>query len=198
MLKGTVMSSTYKRARVSYGLSQPYFNASPEPIVTNSDPKTTNFAPIGTEWINKSTNGCWVLTSVANNTAVWTRTDNASVNAGITWTIEAGVGPIALAANYGYYLTNIAAVALTLPAAATLGSQIYITTANAAAANAGFVISQNANQYVLYNNDVSTVGVGGSVDATNALQQSVTLLLICTVANVEFTIFSSNINPQLV
>lgn len=189
--------STVQRPKVAYGLSQPYFNASPMPIVVARDPLATDYAEVGTEWINSATNQVWILTSVANNVAVWTRVDNSTVNAGITWSIQAGVGPVALAANYGYYLTNAAAVSLTLPAVATLGAQIYITTADASAPNAGFTIAQNAGQYILFGNDLSTPGVGGSLTAINDLQRSVTMQLICTVANTEFTVFSTNVNPNL-
>lgn len=190
--------STNVRSKVAYGLSQPYFRATQTPIISVRDPLATDYAEVGTEWINSTSNQVWVLTSVVLNQAIWTRIDNTNVNAGITWTIQAGVGPIALAANYGYYLTNAAAVALTLPAAAVLGSQIYITTADASAALAGFTIAQNAAQYIVYGDVVSTIGVGGSLNATNMLQQSITMQIICTVANTEFTVFNSNIVPNLI
>lgn len=191
-------SSTVQRPKVSYGLSQPYFNASPMPITVNVDPKTTNYAEIGTIWINKSTNRSWVLTSVVANAAVWVRMDNSSNNAGITWSTQAGVGPIALASNCGYYLTNAGAVTLSLPVAATLGSQFWIATADASAAGAGFTINQNANQYFLYNDATSTVGAGGSLNAINLGNESIALLVVCTVANIEFTVFSANIAINLV
>lgn len=189
--------SSIQRPKVAYGLSQPYFNVSPIPIVVANDPKVSDFAEVGTEWVNSATNQVWVLTSVVNNQAVWTRVDNSNVNAGITWSIEPGVGPIALNPNYGYYLTNAAAVTLTLPAAAVLGSQIYITTADASAINAGFVINQHAGQYFLYDNATSTVGLAGGLSAINYFNKSIVMQIICTVANTEFTIFSSNIHANL-
>lgn len=190
--------STNVRSKVAYGLSQPYFNAAQQPILSGRDPIVTDFAEIGTTWINYLTNQVWVLTSVILNQAIWTRIDNTNVNAGITWAIEPGVGPVAMAGNYGYYLTNAAAVALTLPAAAVLGSQILLTTADASAGAAGFTIAQNAGQYIVYGNNASTIGVGGSLDATNFLQVSIVMQLICTVANTEFTVFNSNIIPNLI
>lgn len=190
--------STNIRAKVAYGLSEPNFPVPLQPIISGRDPLISDYAAVGTEWINRLTNQVWVLTSVVLNQAIWTRVDNTNVNAGITWSIEPGVGPIALNSNYGYYLTNVAAVGLTLPAAAVLGAQIYITTADASAAAAGFTISQNAGQYIVYGNDTSMLGVAGSLEALNLLQQSITMLLICTVANTEFTVFSSNIIPNLI
>ena len=187
-----------QRAKVSYGLSQPYFNASAQPIVSVRDPLASDFAEIGTEWINGTTNQVWVITSVLNNQAVWTRVDNTNVNLGLTWSIEPGAGPIAMNGNYGYYLTNVGAVTLTLPAAAALGSQIWIATADASAANAGYTINQNALQYIVYDHNTSAVGAGGSLDALNFLQQSLTIVLVCTVANTEFTVFTSNFAPNLV
>ncbi len=186
-----------QRPKVAYGLSQPYFNVSPLPIITNRDPLVTDFAEVGTIWINQTTPTAWLLARVVLNQAVWIEIDNTAAPLGITWHIEAGVGPIVLAENSGYYLTNAAAVALTLPAAAVLGSQIWITTDNASAAGAGFTIAQNAGQYVVLGNDQSTVGVGGRVQAINNLQVSITMILVCTRANTEFTIFSTNINPHL-
>jgi hypothetical protein len=193
--------STNVRSKVSYGLSQPYFSASPQPIVAPRDPFATDYAEIGTEWINSAANHVWILASVVNNVANWMRADNSNANAGINWNITPGVGPVALAANNGYYLTNAAAVALTLPATASLGSQVLITTADASAAGAGFTIAQNAGQYILYNDSESTAGVGGSLDATAGGAGfgniSLTLQLICTVANTEFTVFTSNFVPVL-
>lgn len=190
--------SSNQRRKVSYGLSQPYFNVSPLPIVAVRDPLVTDYAEVGTTWINETTDQVWVLTSVVLNQAVWTRVDNSTVNAGITWTVQAGVGPIAMNPNYGYYLTNAAAVTLALPAVAVLGSQIYIATQDASAALAGFTITQNAGQYIQYGDNNSTVGVAGSLDGTNMGQVSLTMQIICTQANTEFTIFSCNFVPNLV
>lgn len=192
--------STNQRRKVAYGLSQPYFNTPQLPIVAMRSPLVTDYAEVGTLWIDESTapHGVWILTDVANNAAQWVRIDNSTANTTVTWAIYAGVGPEALAANYGYYLTNAAAVTLTLPAVAALGSQIFITTANASAANAGFAIDQNAGQYILYAGISSTVGAAGSLQAINLLQRSLVLQLICTVANTEFTVASSNFVPNLV
>jgi len=186
------------RPKVAYGLSQPYFAVGPIPIVVQRDPTISDFAEIGSTWINTLTNSVWTLTNIIANQAVWTETDNTNVNLGITWHTIAGVGPVALAPNNGYYLQDPLPTALTLPLVATLGSQIYIATLNASAANAGFTIAQNPGQYILVGDDSSAIGAGGSLLAINDLQRSITMQLICTIANTEFTVFSTNINPNLV
>ena len=193
-----ITMSTNIRAKVAYGLSQPNFPVPLQPIISGRDPRVTDYAEVGTEWINRVTNQVWVLTSVVLNQAIWTRVDNTNVNLGLTWSIQAGVGPIALNSNYGYYLTNAGAVTLALPAAAVLGAQIFITTADASAGGAGITITQGAGQYILYGGNASTIGVGGSLDGLNFGNRSLCLQLICTVANTEFTVFNSNFVPNLV
>ena len=190
--------SVNQRPKVAYSLSQPYFNASPLPILSGRDPLASDFAEIGTEWINQTTNTVWALTNIVLNQSIWVELDNNAAPLGITWHIIPGTGPSAMAANSGYYLTNPTAVGLVLPVVAPLGSQFYVATANASAANAGFTVAQNNNQYILFGNDSSTVGAMGSAQLVNDLQVSVTLFMICTVANLEFTIFSTNVNPNLV
>jgi len=148
-------------------------------------------------WINEITNSIWVLTSIILNQAVWTEVYSATYNASIVWNIYGGVGPLQLFANNGYYLTNAAAVGTILPVASVLGSMIYLITSDASAANAGFTIAQNAGQYIVESNASSTIGVGGSLSILNQLQTSLTMQLICTVANTEWTVFSTNVNPTL-
>jgi hypothetical protein len=63
--------SVNQRPKVAYGLSQPNFAASPLPILSTRNPLTSDFAEIGTTWINESANGAWILTSVTNNNASW-------------------------------------------------------------------------------------------------------------------------------
>jgi len=110
---------------------------------------------------------------------------------GLAWNTNATVGPIALAVNNGYVLTNAAAVMLTLPAVAALGSQIYITTTDAAAG--GFQINQNAGQNIVMSDRASLVGVGVYVNTTAGLPvQYQTMILICTTVNTQWTIFECN------
>jgi hypothetical protein len=184
--------STNQRPKVAYGLSQPYFNASALPIITTRDPLTTDFAEVGTIWINQTTPKAWLLAKVVANQAIWIEIDNTDAPLGITWHIEAGVGPIVMAENSGYYLTNAAAVDLTLPAAATLGSQIWITTADASAAGAGIRVTQGAAQRIRGAGDITGAGAGAKFSVLDSRKKSVAVLLICTVANTQWDVVSVN------
>ena len=62
-----------QRPQVAYGLSQPNFAVSPQPITATRVPTATDFAVLGTIWINTATNVAWILTSVVNNAATWTQ-----------------------------------------------------------------------------------------------------------------------------
>jgi hypothetical protein len=186
------------RPKVAYGLSEPNFAVGPFPIISVRDPFVTDFAEIGTLWINSLTNTVWALTAVVANQAAWVELDSNVANTNITWHTNAGAGPIATAINSGYYLTNAGAVTLNLPVLAAQGSQLYIATDNSSAPGAGFTITQNAGQYIIMGNNVSTPGIGGSIDTLNLFQISITMHLICTVANTEWTIFDTNCNPFFV
>ena len=181
-----------QRAKIAYGLSQPNFPVGPSPIISGRVPMTSDFAEIGTLWIESTTNQMWVLTNIIQNQATWTEIDSTNiVVGGVAWNTIVGVGPVAMVANSGYKLTNAAAVALTLPATSPLGSQILIATSNAAAG--GFVISQNAGQNIVYGDDASTVGIAGTVRTTIGIPvQYQSLWMICTVADTQWTIFATN------
>jgi adhesin HecA-like repeat protein len=75
------MAISRQRKNVAYGVGQPLFGLSPEPISSTRAPTTSDKAELGTVWVNKSTDAAWVLASVASNTATWTPT---TVNAGAT------------------------------------------------------------------------------------------------------------------
>ncbi len=184
--------STNQRPKVAYGLSQPYFNTTQLPIIVTRDPLVTDFAEVGTIWINQTTPKAWLLAKVVANQAIWIEIDNTASPLGITWHIEAGVGPIVLAENSGYYLTNVAAIDLTLPAAATLGSQIWITTADASAAAAGIRITQGAAQIIRGGGEATGAGAGAKFTIINSLQRAIDVHLICTVANTQWDVVSVN------
>jgi len=62
-----------QRAKVAYGLSQPYFAVGPIPVETQRDPVYSDYADIGALWVNTATNTAWILTSVVANAATWTQ-----------------------------------------------------------------------------------------------------------------------------
>jgi hypothetical protein len=64
--------SVNQRPQVAYGLSQPDFATVSKPISSTRIPTATDFAAIGTIWINTATNAVYILTNVAANSATWT------------------------------------------------------------------------------------------------------------------------------
>lgn len=85
----------------------------------------------------------------------------AAVGGGIGWTDVTGSTQTLVAEN-GYITDRGAGVTYTLPASGTLGDVIIIVGKLGLA-----TIAQNANQQILISSASSTVGVGGSVVATN-------------------------------
>lgn len=90
----------------------------------------------------------------------------------------------AMATSSGYIANGGALVALTLPVTASVGDALMI-----AGRGAGlWSIAQAASQVVHFGNVSTTTGVGGSITATNRRD---TMILVCTVANLEWTVMSS-------
>lgn len=77
------MALSRQRKNVAYGLGQPLTDMSPRPIVATRNPTTSDVAELGTNWVNKSNNGAWVLTSVVAGSSTWTDV-NVSAGAVIT------------------------------------------------------------------------------------------------------------------
>lgn len=95
------------------------------------------------------------------------------VGGGFTWTDVTGATQT-LAVQNGYVTDRGAGVTYTLPATATLGATIKIV------GKLGLTtVAQNANQQILISSSSSTVGVGGSIAATNVGD---CIELICTTA----------------
>ena len=91
------------------------------------------------------TSGTLATTSqVMMNTAV----------AGITQTIASGAG---------YITANVALTTYTLPATAAVGDLFHVVGQGVG----GWIIAQNANQFINFGSVVTTTGVGGSLASTN-------------------------------
>lgn len=75
----------FNNTAYSFGQS-PLTNMAPSPIVAKRAPTTTDFAPIGQEWIFTTNNTIYVLTSVTNNSANWQLVE-ASGGAGVFTTL---------------------------------------------------------------------------------------------------------------
>jgi hypothetical protein len=139
-IKETKMAVDRQRRKAVYGVGQPLYNIPPDVIVSaSSSPGTTDKAEIGTIWVNKSTNGAWILASIVANSATWTPT---TVNAGATIT----TGNLIVTAGY------IQAVAGNIIATA---GDIIATAGDFTATAGGFVASAGGL-------DVATTVVAGT------------------------------------
>ena len=108
----------------------------------------------------------------------------------LTWTDVTGTTQ-AMAVNNGYTANNAGLVTLTLPAAAVYGSIMAVVGKGAG----GWKIAQNSGQTIHFGVSNTTSGVSGSLASTN---QYDTVWLLCTVANTDFTVYSSMGNITVV
>lgn len=121
-----------------------------------------------------------VLTAHGAGNAVTWETPSGG---GLTWSEETGA-TVALAADHGYIMNRGTAITATLPSSCALYKTIKILGKGAGLT----VIAQNANQMIHYDTITTTTGVGGSL---TAVDQWGCIELICTVADLEFTVASS-------
>lgn len=101
----------------------------------------------------------------------------------ITWNTTVAATDT-LATRNGYFANRAGGVTYTLPVTANVGDFFKIVNVNVG----GFSISQNATQSIRIGNQVSTIGVGGSL-ASTAIGD--TLDIVCYVANTSFIV----VNP---
>jgi len=112
--------------------------------VTGSDPTLATL----------TAGGGIVITNAAGSITI------SSDNGGFVWNNVTDL-TATMAESNGYFANNVALVTLTLPASATIGDTIKVI-----AKGAGLVkIAQNAGDYIKFNVDTSTVGVGGYIEA---------------------------------
>ena len=102
---------------------------------------------------------------------------------GITWNEVTGTTQAA-SANNGYITNNASRVTVTLPATAALGSVIEICGLGAG----GWKLAQNASQYIVFANVISTSGTSGYLQS---LTNTDAVRLVCTLADTAFTVVSS-------
>ena len=125
-------------------------------------------------------------TSGAGNTVTIT----SAGGGGLAWNVI--TASQTLAVNNGYFCAAPGgALALALPAVSAVGDTIAVSLVGATS----WTITQGVGQEMSYGNLVTTNGVGGSVTST---EQGDTIMFVCNVANVDWTIISSVGNPTLV
>lgn len=183
--------SRITNTKVAYGKSQGLIDIFNSPIVSLRDPGPNDKGSIGQLWINKTLNTVWMLTSFLGGAAIWTELDNAGAIAGIVWTIEAGAN-VNMANYHGYITANAGVTTLTLPAASPVGSVMEIV---GGAGTTNWIIAQRANQYIRFNAQNTTVGVGGRVLSSHFYD---TVKIITRTADVGFEIVRTNDNLLLI
>lgn len=102
-------------------------------------------------------------------------------SAGFTWNVvTAATNPNSLVAENGYIPKGGASVVFALPAAAAIGDTFII---------AGYgnlwSVAQNAGQSITFGLVTTTVGIGGSISATQVRD---TVEIVCVTANTEFQV----------
>ena len=107
----------------------------------------------------------------------------AATGGGLAWVDVTG-GAQAVAINTGYTANFATLVTFTLPASAAYGSVTEIIGKGVGL----WLIAQRANQMIHFGSVTSTTGVGGSVAA---ILQYDSVRLVCTVADLEWTITSA-------
>lgn len=133
------------------------------------------------------TAGTGVSISNGNNSITINATGGA-----LTWTDVTGTSA-SMAINNGYLADNAGLVTLTLPATAAQFSVIAVAGKGAG----GWLIAQNANQKIIFGNQATTVGAGGSLASTNA-NDCVYLLATVGGASTFWTVLNSVGNITIV
>jgi len=111
-----------------------------------------------------------------------TNTLSIDVGGAGVWTRDVPAA-VALVEDTGHIPTNVGLTTYTLPLLATLGTLIEIVGESAGL----WTIAQNAGQSIQVGNISTTVGVGGSITATDRYD---TIKLICRVANTTWSVTS--------
>jgi hypothetical protein len=102
---------------------------------------------------------------------------------GSTWVDQTST-PVTMAVNTNYVADNALLVTLLLPATAAFGSTFNVTGKGAG----GWLIAQNAGQFINFGTQVTTTGVGGSLASMNTFD-SVTI--VCVTADTQFVVYAS-------
>lgn len=126
------------------------------------------FTPgLGTQGISTSASGNTITITLAGASFTWHQVTSAT-------------NPNPMIKENGYITTdNASLVVLTLPAVAAVGDTVRVLGQGSAL----WQVAQNAGQSIHLQNSTSTVGVTGSINATDRYD---TVELICLVANTEW------------
>ena len=130
--------------------------------------------------------GAGISTSGAGNTITISAT-----SFGITWN-DVTSATQALAVKNGYVTDRGGGVTYTLPATAAFGDNIIITGKSGL-----WTVNQNANQQIFYGSSNTTLGVGGSLTATN-VGDTIEMIAITGGASTAWRVIAAIGNPSIV
>src|ERR1700685_1290041 len=133
---------------LAYGIGDALIPLAPIPIIAKRDPGAADQAVLGTVWVNKVSNGAFILTSVVNNLANW---DSISGGAGLFTALTVNPGPTSLSTTGNGAVsigntTNTGAVTLTAGTGnlSIVGAGHTVSIASDSAANTVIVGSTNS------------------------------------------------------
>ena len=138
--------------QVSYGFTQSLIAEFPLPIVSVRAPGANDKAQLGTEWIDKTTNMVYILTSIVNNAATWVTAGGAG-GAGVFASLEATIGNIT--ADLGNIVATVGNITATAGNIVATAGNI---TASAGAIRATLGDVTAGNDIVAFNDVVATNG----------------------------------------
>lgn len=61
-----------QRQNIAYGFNNPLQDLAPQPIISQRAPGTSDYAEIGTLWVDVPDDTVYCLTSIVANIATWT------------------------------------------------------------------------------------------------------------------------------
>lgn len=120
-------------------------------------------------------------TNISLVNAAGSITINSTGLAGFSWTVVAGASQL-MVSNNGYIANHASTCTLTLPASSVVGDEIDVIGKGAG----GWLVQCGAGQTIVLGN--TTTSVAGSIASTQAKDS---FYMICTVANLEWTIASA-------
>lgn len=114
----------------------------------------------------------------------------SSGGGGFTWNNTTGTTQ-SMSTDNGYISNNASQSTFTLPTTAAVGKVVAVAGSGAG----GWILAQNASQYIQFGPLVTTTGTGGSLTSTNQFDS---VQLVCIVANDGWSVISSIGNISIV
>ena len=96
-----------------YGFPSPLSKQAYPPIQSNRAPLTTDYAPIGSIFVNQLTNSAYVLTSIVSNSATWDLINNAGGSGSFTTLSVSGLSTLGATNILGTANVNVSGAAVT-------------------------------------------------------------------------------------